>query len=262
MTQQLWSPSIRIIICMFGAEYQEFIRKCVNKVLAVVKWNRILNIDRQSLFHIIINLICDPWYNNDMLKCISLWQENVGLSQIKCLPSEQIDSRFNKRLSILITRFSRFSKINYNSNRNLLRCTNMTFCAAKYITTDWNNTRMLSENGKNITEWTNKQELPCLNTLNFYGSLRLQLCLSRSNIEVNKLRYFVFNWTMNVTPDWLDRAPSTARDPTSQDFVPQRISLLPLLDFYTKLLATFEWWNWNFHTRKPLLGCLSGGKDA
>ena len=72
MTQQLWSPSIRIIICMFGAEYQEFIRKCVNKVLAVVKWNRILNIDRQSLFHIIINLICDPWYNNDMLKCISL----------------------------------------------------------------------------------------------------------------------------------------------------------------------------------------------
>ena len=57
---------------MFGAEYQEFIRKCVNKVLAVVKWSRILNIDRQSLFHIIINLICDPWYNNDMLKCISL----------------------------------------------------------------------------------------------------------------------------------------------------------------------------------------------
>ena len=122
----------------------------------------------------------------------------------KCLPSEQIDSRFNKRLSILITRFSRFSKINYNSNRNLLRCTNMTFCAAKYITTDWNNTRMLSENGKNITEWTNKQELPCLNTLNFYGSLRLQLCLSRSNIRVNKRRYFVFNWTVNVRLDWLD----------------------------------------------------------
>ena len=82
-------------------------------------------------FSWLLDLICDSWqrYNNDSSRCISLWQENVGLSQIKCLPSEQIDSRFNKRLSILITRFSRFSKINYNSNRNLLRWANSTFCS-------------------------------------------------------------------------------------------------------------------------------------
>ena len=65
-------------------------------------------------------------------------------------------------------------------------------------------TRMLLGNDKNIRIWTNKQELSCLNTLNFYGSLRQQLCLSRSNIEVNKLRYFVFNWIMNVKLDWLE----------------------------------------------------------
>ena len=52
----------------------------------------------------------------------------------------------------------------------------------------------------------NKQtRIACWDTLNFYRSLGLTLCLSRSNIEVNTLRYFVFNWTMNVTPDWLDR---------------------------------------------------------
>lgn len=215
-------------------------------------------------FSWLLDLICDSWrrYNNDRLKCISLWQENVGLSQIKCLPLEQIDSRFNKRLSILITRFSRFSKINYNSNRNLLRCTNRTFCSPN-TSPLWNNTGMLSERNKNIMEWTNKQELSCLNTLNFYGSLEPQLCLSRSNIEVNKLRYFVFNWTMNVTPDWLDRV-SVPTSLNSQSHSPSQPTprhdmrnSQPHLAFgFYDMVSSF----WNFHIRKPNLACLSGGK--
>ena len=132
------------------------------------------------------------------------------LSQIQCLPSEQIDSRFNKRLSFLITEFSRFSKINYNSNRNLLKCSNMSFLLVRQLL-QWPQTQTQEIENKQESDslrkqlkhhgMNNKQELSCLNTLNFYGSLRLQLSLSRSSIEVKEPRYFVFNWTMNVKLD-------------------------------------------------------------
>ena len=120
----------------------------------------------------------------------------------------------------------------------------------------------------------NKQtRMACSNTLNFYGSLGLQLCLSRSNIEVNKLRYFVFNWTMNVTRDWLD-SPRPVTSYTSLSLLSSTLSQpTPRHDRHWDFTAssnvrklvfwslTHKWWNWNFHrTRKPILAGLSGRK--